>query len=221
MASGAQPSSGFDWPVYADATFAGLSVLIPVPLLDWLFEQFFRRRMAPAIARRRGRPLASLVRDELNKADRSCLGALVALPLTGTLWLARRISRKLLYFFTVKDAADQLSYYWQRAFLLDYMMERGHLDTPASAQLARLAMEQVLETTASPLRQLAQQVIVTPRHILRTLWKARRGREDEVIHQTQSRMTQGWADVQGYFQSVAARYDQTYQLLAANRAATT
>ena len=31
----------FDWPMYADATFAGLSLLVPIPLLDWVFEQFF------------------------------------------------------------------------------------------------------------------------------------------------------------------------------------
>ena len=33
----------FDWLRYADATFAGLALLIPIPLLDVAFECFFRR----------------------------------------------------------------------------------------------------------------------------------------------------------------------------------
>ena len=38
-------TTDFDWLVYSDATFAGLSVLIPVPFLDALMEEYFRRAM--------------------------------------------------------------------------------------------------------------------------------------------------------------------------------
>jgi hypothetical protein len=44
-----QPPAAFDWEVYANATFAGLAVLIPIPLVDWVFEEVFRRRMPAAI----------------------------------------------------------------------------------------------------------------------------------------------------------------------------
>ena len=37
-----QPNTTFDWLIYADATFAGLSVLIPIPIIDWIFENIFR-----------------------------------------------------------------------------------------------------------------------------------------------------------------------------------
>lgn len=46
------PATQFDWQIYADTTFAGLSLLILIPLLDVAFEWFFRRRMAHTIARR-------------------------------------------------------------------------------------------------------------------------------------------------------------------------
>jgi len=45
----------FDWIIYADATFAGLALLLPIPFVDGLIEAYFRRRMPGDIARRRGR----------------------------------------------------------------------------------------------------------------------------------------------------------------------
>ncbi|HMR66443.1 MAG TPA: hypothetical protein PKE64_20720, partial [Anaerolineae bacterium] len=52
-------ATDFDWGVYADATMAGLAVLVPIPILDWLLEEIFRRRMPQAIARQRGQRLSS------------------------------------------------------------------------------------------------------------------------------------------------------------------
>jgi hypothetical protein len=54
------PQSVFEWPVYADATFAGLAVLFPIIVLDWALEEYFRRRMPRTIARyhRQTLPLA-------------------------------------------------------------------------------------------------------------------------------------------------------------------
>ena len=129
-----QPRTEFDWGIYADATFAGLAVLIPIPIVD---------------------------------------------------------------------------YYWHRAFLLDYMLLAGHLDDEEAAHLARQAMEQVLDTaTTSPLIHLARQVAASPRHILRTLRRARQGSEDEVIQQKRSQMQQRWADFEDYLRTLAAQYDR-------------
>jgi hypothetical protein len=203
--------TGFDWQLYADATFAGLAVLIPVPLLDVVFERFFRRRMAPAIAARKGRSLPPPVRVELNRSSGGCLGGCLAAPITAVLWLITRLSRKILYVLTIKDATDQLSYYWQRAFLLAHMLDQGHLQSLSSAAAAREAMEAVLDTTAGPLGQLAQQVIAGARHIARTLWRARRGGEDEVTRQTRARMRASWAAFDDYFTALAERYDRAYQ----------
>lgn len=208
-----QPKTNFDWSMYADATLAGLSVLIPIPFLDSVFETFFRRRMPTAIARSRGRVLPASIRAELQPASRSVVHACLALPLTLTIGLVQRVSRKLLYFLTVKEATETLSQYWHRAFLLDYMLAAGHVETEASAHIAAQAMEQVLATTSSPLTQLARQVIAQTRHIWQTLRGARRGHDDDVIEQTRAQLEQRWGDFAGYFEAVAARYDHHYREL--------
>jgi hypothetical protein len=135
------------------------------------------------------------------------------LPLTLTIGLVQRLSRKLLYFLTIKEATDTLSQYWHRAFLLDYMLAAGHLETEDSAHIAAQAMEQVLTTTSSPLTQLARQVIAQTRHIWQTLLGARRGQEDDVIEQTRAQLEERWGDFAGYFEAVAVRYEHHYREL--------
>jgi hypothetical protein len=201
--------------MYADATFAGLSVLVPLPLLDWMLEQFFRRRMVRTITRRYGRVLSPEVHAELLTGQRSCVASCIGLFISGTIGLIKRVSRKLLYFLTVKDASDQLSFYWQRAFLLRHMLEAGHLESPATARLARQAMEQVLERSSSPLRGLAQQVVAGARRVLSTLLRARRGRENDVVRQTEARMRGDWDSFAAYLTNLASHYDQTYHEMLA------
>lgn len=211
----AKPPTKFAWPIYADATLAGLSVLIPIIGLDWVFETIFRRRMPGAIAKYRQLPLADFAKDTLNQSDKGCWATCLTLPLVLTIGLLKRLSRKLLYFLTVNEAADNVSYYWHRAFLVDYMLLAHHLDTPELAQIARRAMDEVLETTiTSPLHQLAEQVVRHTRHILRTLWRARKGKEDEMLQQKKSIMLEHWRDFDIYLKELAAQYEQTYQKLS-------
>ncbi|MCI0397591.1 MAG: hypothetical protein L0322_22015 [Chloroflexi bacterium] len=209
----------FDWLVYADATFAGLSPLIPVPLLDLAFEWLFRRRMPGAIARRRGRKLAPAIVRELNRG-KGCREGCLTWPIKLTLELLKRLSRKILYFLAIKEATDQLSYYWHRAFLLDYMVQRGYLDDAALAHPAGRALEKVLDHPhISPLNQLAYQIVGRVSHIFRTLRGARRGKEDEVIEQTRSLMARTWENFGDYFAELSAEYDETYKEVRAQLAA--
>jgi hypothetical protein len=212
------PKTGFDWTLYADATFAGLSLLIPFPLVDWLFESFFRRRMLASIARRRGQTLSPAVVQALNTGTGSCLGSCMSLPVTLTVGLIKRLSRKILYVLTIKDASDSLNYYWHRAFLIDYMLEAGHLDHPESAARAQQAMEQVLSQTRGPMAQLAQQVVGSTRHIFSTLRRARRGKEDAVAEEARSTLRSHWADIEPYLRTVAAQYNEAYQRLLVQQA---
>jgi len=46
-----------DWRICADATCAGLSVLIPLPLVDLVFETVIRRRIPGAISKVRDREI--------------------------------------------------------------------------------------------------------------------------------------------------------------------
>jgi hypothetical protein len=215
-----KPQTAFDWLLYADATFAGLSPLIPIPLLDLAFEWFFKRRMLSTVARRRGRKLQPAVYQTINRGE-GCAEGCLLWPIKLIFTLLKRISRKILYFLTIKEATDQLSYYWHRAFLLDYMLTLGHLDALESAEIARQALDKVLDTPdTSPLHQFAQQLAQGTRHVWRTLRGARRGQEDELIAEKKSRMAKAWDDFSDYLQEVAVRYQQLYQELEAAREAT-
>lgn len=215
MSNQPQPDSTFHWSMYADATAAGLAVLIPIPILDWLFEEFFRRRMPAAIARRRQINLPPAIKRELNRGDaeRGWLATCLLLPLKGLYWFLKTLSKKILYFLTVKAAADQVSLYWHQAFLMNHMLTAGHLTDEQSAKAARQAMWQVLEAShTSPLLQLAQQIVSGTRHTLRSLLRLRRGQEDDMIAAKKEQMRGIWASFSDYFAALAALYEQAYQV---------
>ena len=204
----------FEWAIYVDATLAGLAILIPIPLLDLFFEWIFKRRMPQAIARRNGRTLSPETVRQLNRSNWSCLGCLLW-PLELVWLLLKRTYRTILYFLTVKEATDKLSYYWHRAYLLDKMMERDDLATEEESALAAQALHQVLESvTTSPLTQLAKEVVANVRHILRSSWRwLRRKQEDEMMAKTRSQMATAWRDLSGYFEQVAAQYEARLEQL--------
>jgi hypothetical protein len=212
-----RPRTRFEWPIYADATLAGLSVLIPVPFVDDAFETYFRRRMPERIARARGRELPEGVPAELARASGGWLASCLLLPITLTVGLFKRVSRKLLYFLTVKTATDRLSHYWYRAFLLDHALAAGHLESVHSARIARRAMDRVLAASSGPMRRLASQVVTAPRDVAAMLRRARRGEEDEDLRRTKGTIEARWGDVAGHLEGVAAQYDAVYQRLLRTR----
>jgi hypothetical protein len=204
------PRTDFDWSRYADATLAGLSVLIPVPFVDDAFEGFFRKRIPGAVARSRGRPLSGEVRAVLDEADAANRGGCAALPVRLTVGLLKRLSRKLLYFLTVKQATDSLSYYWYRAFLMDHMLASGHLDSPDSARDAHAAMEELLATTEGPFPRVAKQVVAQVRNVWPALRRARRGEEAEEVRETRNQLERRWSEIAEHLGDVAARYNEAY-----------
>lgn len=210
MSDAAQPYTSFEWPIYADATLAGLSVLVPIPLLDWVLEEQFRRRMPAAIARTRGQRLPRPVVQALNASQQGCLASgllfLVKLPLE----LIKRLAQKILYFLTIKAATDQVSYYWQRAFLIDYALRSGHLGSVESAVRARTAMEQVLDARASPFAALAQHIIRSVRNVLPLLRRGRRGQEEDVLSAERATMQQQWSAYEGFLRSLAEAYTKVH-----------
>lgn len=207
----ARESAQFDWVVYSDATFAGLAILIPIPLVDIAFEQFFRRRMPRVIAKRNNLQLSPRMQMEINRGRFSCLQSCLMAPILLTLLLLKRIFRTILYFLTIKESSDLLSLYWHRAFLLDYMCKVGYLQDDENGTIAAEALREILETiSTSPLTQLAKQVIGVPHHILRSLRRVRRGKSDEDIETTRNLMARTWDSFGDYFIELAAQYDQTF-----------
>jgi hypothetical protein len=214
------PRIGFDWPIYADATLAGLATLIPLPLIDLFFEWLFRRRMPGAIARRNGRQLPPQAIQRLNRGRFGCWPGCFMWPVTLVIQFIKRLYRTVLYFLTVKAAADRLSYYWHRAFLLDYMIRRGDLDDAAQAELATAALEQVLaHTAASPITQLAQQIVSGTSHALRAAWRWLRRREDAAVDAARETMARSWTDFSGYLAQTAQAYETTLRELQAKQTA--
>ncbi|MCB0032613.1 MAG: hypothetical protein KDE51_01225 [Anaerolineales bacterium] len=205
--------TSFDWLIYADATFAGLAVLIPIPPLDLLMEAYFRRRILRTIAKRRKTKIPSDVMDIIHREG--CCSGCFTWPLTLIIVVLKRISRKILYFLTIKEASDMLSFYWHRAFLLDYMLAAGHLQNQNTAVVARQALDEILlSTTTSPLGKIAAEIVDNARHIWTTLRRIRRNNEeDEVVAESRSLMDEQWAEAAGYLEQLAAAYQTRFDTL--------
>jgi hypothetical protein len=172
--------------------------------------------MPGAIARRNGRQLQPQVVQRLNRGRFGCWPGCFMWPVTLVIQFIKRLYRTVLYFLTVKAAADRLSYYWHRAFLLDYMIRRGDLGDAAQAELATAALEQVLaDADASPITQLAQQIVSGMSHTLRAAWRWLRRREDATVDAARETMARSWTDVGGYLEQTAQAYETTLRELQA------
>jgi hypothetical protein len=203
----------FEWRVYSDATFAGLSALIPVPFVDLLFEGIFRRRMPSAIAEANGRRLDRWDQIRLGRGHGrlvSVAGCL-AIPLGFVRYLVRKLWRKVVYVLAVSDAADQLAEYWHRAFLLDHVISAGHLEPEADSDRAFGVFMQVLrETDPSPLVFLAREVIGGTARVVRTLARARRRGSADQTESIRDIVRAHWGAAERSLQETAARYNELY-----------
>jgi hypothetical protein len=184
-------------------------VLIPLPLLDLAFERLFRLRMPAAICRARGinadpRALALLRKSEPWLTPTGCLLA----PVMLTFYLLKRFSHKLLYFLTIHEAANALSAYWHRAYLIDYAARAGHLALGQPIDHALAAFDRALsEANTGALRHLARQTTHGAHHVFRTLWRARRrGAEGEFPAQAALLASQ-WDTIAGHLGALVARYE--------------
>src|SRR5215207_11636849 len=89
------------------AVLTGLTPLIPVPLVDDLVKNYFRKRLVRSLAASAGRALSEEELDALTSEReggclRGCAGAVLVYPL-------KAVFRKLFYFLEWKRAADLTS----------------------------------------------------------------------------------------------------------------
>ena len=184
-------------------------MLIPIPVADTIVEEYFRRRMPRDIAASSGRILHPVLVIQLNRrrTDNRLLGCLL-LPVRVVFYLFRNIFRTVLYALSVVDAADNLGYYWHRAFLINYAVRRGHLDDPATAALAIAALQQTLsELTTNPLTQLAQEILaISGKQVMRLRPFIRFARKQEESEEMVAARKQ-----------IATRLEQLPRLPAASR----
>lgn len=211
----------FEWRVWADATCAGLTPLIPLPLVDLAFERFFRRRMPTAIARARGRELDPRALEYLRRPSRPWLSwsACLTLPVALVLYVARKIFRKLVYVLAMADASTALSEYWHRAGLIDHMVRAGHLDRDAPVDWPLAACDHVLRTSdTDSLRSVARQVVGGTSHVFRKLIRARRHGGTELSDRDRTLLEAHWAGVERSVGDVVRRYDELLRSWSASSA---
>lgn len=207
-------SEDLEWRVLADATCAGLTPLIPLPLVDLAFEAVFRRRIPGAIARARGARLDPTAAAELRRSGTSLLSlrGCVRLPLVVLLAFLKRLWRKLVYILAIADATEQLGVYWHRAWLVDHMVRAGHLAPGTDVSRALAAFRRALdEASTSALRGVARQLIGHSDHVLRTLVRARRGRAAAVTDDQATFVRRSWPSVREALEATVARYDELYR----------
>ena len=208
-------NSSFDWRVYADATCAGLSVLIPLPVVDIVFETIFRHRIPGRIARTRRLQVEEETRRRLGRAldNTVSMEGCFKLFFKVIRYVLRRIWRKIVYIFTIKDAATALSEYWHRAYLIDHMVRAGHLDNSVDTDLAVRVFAQTLrETDTSPLMGLARQTVANAHHVVRILVRARRLGAAEVARSLGDVLASHWKAAEASLVGVGENYNHRYLL---------
>ncbi|MFV2072399.1 MAG: hypothetical protein ACC742_07070 [Thermoanaerobaculales bacterium] len=220
MADSTNDAGALDWRIFADATCAGLSVLIPLPLVDILFETIFRRRIPGTIVSVRRREVAPDVRRRLGQSVDGplSLSGCLAIGLAAAKYVLRRIWRKIIYIFAVKDATTALTEYWHRAYLTDHMIRAGHLDPCADADLAlRVSMDVLRAIDPSPLMGLARQTVANAHNVFRLLARARRLGAAEVTRSLAVLQASQWQMAEASLKSTVVRYNERYRAEIAAR----
>jgi len=198
-------------------------VLIPLPLVDGIFETVFRRRIPGTIARARRREVAPAVRRRLGRAVDGSLSlqGCLKLAFVAIRYVVRKIWRKIVYVFTIKDAATALSEYWHRAYLVDHMTRAGHLAPGADTDLAVQVFNRTLrEADLSPLMGLARQTVANAQHVLRILARARRLGAAEVARSLGDVLASHWKGAEASLVGVGEDYNRRYRIELEARNAT-
>ena len=138
--------------IITHAVLAGLTPLIPVPLVDDLAKNYIQRRMVRHLAASYRRDLSAEDLDALTREPgggclRGCLVGAIVYPL-------KKIFRKVFFFLEWKRAADLTSRVYHEGYLYELALREGWLGGGAAASSAaetRAAVEAVLrETSVKP-----------------------------------------------------------------------
>jgi hypothetical protein len=191
-------------------------------LVDSAFEVVFRRRIPGTIARARRCDVGPEVRRQLGRSDDSSLSlrGCLTLVFAAVRYVLRKIWRKVIYVFTIKDAATALSEYWHRAYLIDHMVRAGHLEAGVDTDLAVWVFNRTLrEADLSPLMGLARQTVANAHHVLRILVRARRLGAAEVARSLGNVLASHWKGAEASLVGVGEDYNRHYRLELEARAA--
>jgi hypothetical protein len=134
--------------IISHALLSGLALLIPVPFVDDMVVDYFRRRLVRRLAEERAvilpdADIRALADDESAGCAPGCLGSVVLYPV-------KKILRNVFFFLELKRVGDLVSTTYHRGLMLDWALAEGRLG-PKSAADVRAAMDAVLaETPVGP-----------------------------------------------------------------------
>ena len=137
-------------PVVHWGLLAGLTPLVPVPLVDRWIGSRLRRQMYRQIARDAG---VSIDRDTLVLLTRLRGGLLGRVAGGVIFWVVRKIFRTIFYFLTIKDVLDETVEALLRATMFRVALERGWL--PDRSAEVRAAMDEILKRSP-PIERFAR-----------------------------------------------------------------
>lgn len=194
----------------ADSVLTGLCPLIPIPLLDDFARDLLRKRLVTHLATASGTSMADAEAKILacgyqpvttGGCARGCLRMALFRPIVFLVTVIfRKITRKILFFLTVKDTIDTFSQTFHEAYLLRHALSLGILREPTLAGTAptqidprllevRGAVEAVVRNTDTrPVTNLARSVFAgsrrlatrTAKAMARVLRRRREIGEDEI-----------------------------------------
>ncbi len=144
----AELSSTNQRQIILHAVLAGLTPLIPVPLVDDVVKRYFQRRMVRKLAAAHRRRLndadvESLADDQDSGCLSGCLTTVLLVPL-------KAIFRKIFFFLEWKRAVDIVSRNYYQGFLIDYALSQNFL-TERSPKDIRAAIDFVLSQLTTSL----------------------------------------------------------------------
>jgi hypothetical protein len=133
------------------------------------------------------------------------------LPFAALLYLLKRLSRKILYVLTIRDAARSLSAYWHRAHLIDHMVRAGHVSPGQPVSLALASFQNSLdETSIVGLRQCGRQLIRGAHHIFSTLMRALRQGADSSLRPQAAFLKDQWETMAVTLAKAVDSYEHHY-----------
>jgi hypothetical protein len=134
--------------ILSHSVLTALALLIPVPFVDDMVVDYFRRRLVRRLGEGRGVQISeedvrTLADDPHKGCLPGCLGGALLYPI-------KKIFRQIFFFLEWKRATDLVSIVYHRGVLLDWAIEQGRLG-PKSAAEIRAAMDGALaETPVGP-----------------------------------------------------------------------
>lgn len=124
-----QPAPSNQLTIVTHAVLAGLTPLIPIPLIDDLILNYFRRRMVRSLAAAHGQTLPAHVTEALTASEDKgwmwgCLTAAVIYPL-------KALFRKIFFILEWKRVVDLTSRTYHDGFLLNEAFAQGWIGPEA------------------------------------------------------------------------------------------